>query len=662
MALPPGFLDELRARVPISEVVGRRVTWDMRKSNTARGDFWACCPFHEEKSPSFHADDRKGFYHCFGCGAKGDAVSFLREQGNLGFMEAVEELARMAGLQMPAQDPAAAERAKARKGLAEWMEAAAAYFRTQLAGGRAAEARAYLARRGLSRAALERFGLGYAPGDRRALTEHLRGMGAPERALVDAGLSIAPEDGGPAFDRFRDRVMFPIRDAQGVCIAFGGRAMGDGAKAKYLNSPQTPLFDKSRTLYNLGPAREAAGKAGALIAAEGYMDVIALSEAGFAHAVAPLGTAVTAPQLEMMWRMADEPVLALDGDKAGLDAALRVVDAALPLLKPGKSLRFALLPEGRDPDDLIRAEGAGAMRAVLEAAEPLVAMLWRRETEGRPVDSPERRAALDMRLRAALAKIADPDVRTHYRAALAERRAAFFRPAREARGGWSPGRPRGATGGFGGAGGKAAMGRGAWGAAFIAAPLAETKATALLRGAETRAREAAILLALSGRPALLERFGEQLAELSFESADLEPLRRGLAALAPMVGDMAAEEAAVAARAVVDPAHAEDLANRAGAAHLGFAGTECTVAEAEAGLADAIARCAAAAQLLAEVRDAEVSLGEDADASLDMRLRTASAMANRLREGAVKSADSDESHLSDAVRAAISEEIWVKRPR
>jgi len=658
MSLPPGFLDELRARVPISEIVGRRVTWDARKSSAARGDFWACCPFHEEKSPSFHVDDRKGFYHCFGCHASGDAIKFLTERENMGFMDAVEELARAAGMEMPARDPAVAERAEKRRGLAEWMEAAAAFYRTQLKGSRAADARAYIARRGVSAATQARFEIGYAPPDRRALTEHLSARGAPIQALLDAGLSAQSDHGAP-YDRFIDRIIFPIRDAQGACIAFGGRAMAAGAKAKYLNSPQTPLFDKSRTLFNIGPAREAAGRARSLIVAEGYMDVIALVEAGLAHAVAPLGTAITEQQLAMMWRLADEPVIALDGDKAGLDAAARVIDTALPLLGPGKSLRFALLPQGRDPDDLIRAEGAGAMRAVLEAAEPLVALLWRRETEGRAFDSPERRAALDARLRALLGQIGDGAVRDHYRAALAERRAALFRPEGAGRGGM--GRGAGFGAGFGG--------RGAWtpragkwtrAAPPPEGPLAGTKASALARAgaAGTRGREAAILLALMRHPSLIETCAEEIAATEFNQPDLDLLRRALISAA---ADGATEPAALAAR--MDAAAGRDAAAAlAAAAPIGFAGADAAMAE--TGLREALARRQAEQALAREVAEAEAALGagDDAGLEIDGRLKLAAAAAQRELPGATITEDGDEAHLSEALRLAIEREIWVKKPR
>ena len=414
MSLPPGFLDELRSRLSLGQVVGRRVSWDLRKSNQAKGDLWAPCPFHQEKTASFHVEDRKGFYYCFGCQAKGDAISFVREIDNLGFMEAVEVLAREAGMEVPARDPGAKARSDRAALLADVMEAAVRHHRMQLGTRAASEARAYLAKRGLDEAAQERFEIGFAPPDRQGILRHLRGKGVAEDLIVDAGLCARPDDGGEPYDRFRDRIVFPIRDARGRAIALGGRAMDPNARAKYLNSPETELFDKGRTLYNLGPAREAAGKDKPLVVAEGYMDVIALVQAGFEAAVAPLGTAVTEEQLRMLWRLHPEPVLALDGDRAGLRAAQRVVGLALPLLEPGRTLRFALLPEGRDPDDLIRAEGAEAMRAALDAAQPLVRMLWRRETEGVALDTPERRAGLDRALREAARAIRDPSVRLHY--------------------------------------------------------------------------------------------------------------------------------------------------------------------------------------------------------------------------------------------------------
>ncbi|MFV1493459.1 DNA primase [Phaeobacter sp. JH20_36] len=430
MSLPPGFLDELRTRVSLSQVVGRKVMWDQRKSNQGKGDMWAPCPFHHEKSASFHVDDRKGFYYCFGCHAKGDALKFVQETENVGFMEAVQILAQEAGMEMPARDPKAQQKQDHRAQLAEVMEQAVRFFRLQLNTRSGEAARSYLARRGLTGQALERWEIGFAPDGWQNLWDALRGKGVPEELIMGAGLAKPSNKGGKPYDTFRNRIMFPIRDARGRAIAFGGRAMDPRDNAKYLNSPETALFDKGRSLYNHGPARTASGKSGQLLVAEGYMDVIALAEGGFEAAVAPLGTAITENQLQMLWRIADEPIIALDGDTAGLRAAMRLIDLALPLLEAGKSLRFALMPEGKDPDDLIRAEGPEAVQRVLDQAMPMVRLLWQRETEGKVFDSPERKAALDKALRDKIRLIRDPSIRRHYGEDLQDLRWQLFRGGR----------------------------------------------------------------------------------------------------------------------------------------------------------------------------------------------------------------------------------------
>ncbi|MBE9639453.1 DNA primase [Salipiger mangrovisoli] len=514
MSLPPGFLDELRTRTSLSQVVGRKVMWDSRKSNQAKGDMWAPCPFHQEKSASFHVDDRKGFYYCFGCHAKGDAISFIRESENVDFMEAVEILAREAGMPMPARDPQAAQKADRRSQLAEVMEQALRFYRMQLRTAAAAEARGYLERRGLKQDVQDRFELGFAPNCWQGLWDHLRGQGVAEDLILGAGLAKPSDKGRAPYDVFRNRIMFPIRDGRGRAIAFGGRAMDPRDNAKYLNSPETELFDKGRNLYNHAPAREAAGKGQPLIVAEGYMDVIALSEAGFEASVAPLGTAVTEHQLALLWRIADEPVIALDGDKAGLRAAYRVIDTALPLLVPGKGLRFALMPEGQDPDDLLRAKGPQAVKAVLDQAMPMVQLLWRRETEGKVFDSPERKAALDATLRAALKRIQHPDLRRHYGDEIKDLRWQLFRARR---GGTSGGNGRGFSDGPGQyspfRSGKRTQ---KWGQAVPIAPSASAKSSLLVAAgdaAETRLREDVILAVLLRYPALMAEFESPLETL-----------------------------------------------------------------------------------------------------------------------------------------------------
>ena len=426
MSLPNGFLDELRSRICLSDVVGRKVQWDLRKSNQARGDMWAPCPFHQEKTASFHVDDNKGFYYCFGCQAKGDAIGFIKETENVNFIEAVEILASEVGLQMPEFDPKSKEKADRNKILLEIMEQSVNFFRLTLNSNQGKHALEYLKKRGLSSDAIERFEIGFAPADQTTLTQKLKDKGYDLDAIIETGMSVKSDESNRLYDRFRGRIMFPIRDSRGRCIAFGGRSLDPTARAKYLNSPETPLFDKGSNLYNLVSARSAVGRGEPLIVAEGYMDVIALDSGNFNGAIAPLGTAITEKQLQLMWRISPEPIIALDGDKAGLRAAYRLIDLSLPLLRTGKALRFSIMPEGKDPDDLIRNEGASAFKNLIDEAVPMVDLIWKRETEGKSFDSPERRAGLDKSLSDVIALIKDKNLKNHYRDALFQARRQFF--------------------------------------------------------------------------------------------------------------------------------------------------------------------------------------------------------------------------------------------
>ena len=420
----PEFLDELRARVRVSDVVGRSIKL------TRRGNaYWGLSPFKKEKTPSFSVDDNRQSYHCFSTGQHGDIIKFLMETKGLTFPEAVEQLAAEAGMEIPKESPRAAEEAEQRKGLIEACEAAAGFFQQMLRRAPGRQAAYYLKGRKVDERQVDAFRLGYAPGERTALKDYLINKGFAEATLVEAGLIIKPDDGGASYDRFRNRVMFPILGARGAVIAFGGRALDADARAKYLNSPETPLFHKGDVLYNFNAARAAAAETKKpLIVCEGYMDVIALVGAGFSTAVAPLGTALTESQLALLWRQSDEPVLCFDGDSAGLAAAYRSIDRALPALKPGKSLSFAFLPKGQDPDDLIRAEGPAGFERVLSETRSLAEVLWRRECEAGPLDTPERRAALRARLRDLVKGIADKDVREAYGVEIANRLRDLYRP------------------------------------------------------------------------------------------------------------------------------------------------------------------------------------------------------------------------------------------
>jgi len=424
MRFTPEFLDELRARVRVSDVVGRTVK--LQKRGNA---YWGLSPFKKEKTPSFSVDDNRRSYHCFSTGQHGDVIKFLMETKGLTFPEAVEQLAQEAGLEIPKASPHEAEGAAQKQGLIEACEQATVFFQSMLRRSQGRQGADYLKGRGVAEGLIEQFRLGYAPGDRTALKDYLINKGFHEATLVEAGLVIKPDDGGASYDRFRNRVMFPILGPKDAVIAFGGRALDPDARAKYLNSPETPLFHKGDVLYNFAAARAAAAETKKpLIVCEGYMDVIALWGAGARTAVAPLGTALSENQLALLWRQSDEPVLCFDGDSAGVSAAFRSIDRALPLLKPGKSLNFAFLPQGQDPDDMIRAGNAAGLEALLASPQSLADVLWRRETEARPLDTPERRAALRAHLRSMIAGIADKDVRLAYGVEFANRLRDVFAP------------------------------------------------------------------------------------------------------------------------------------------------------------------------------------------------------------------------------------------
>ncbi|WOH51801.1 DNA primase [Bradyrhizobium sp. sBnM-33] len=540
MRFTPQFLDELRARLPVSEVVGRRV-----KLKRAGREFKGLSPFQQEKTPSFTVNDQKQFYHDFSTGKHGNIFDFVMETEGVSFPEAVERLAAMAGLPLPAATPDAARHEQRRKTLHDVMELAAKFFADTLASRNGAKARGYLGDRGISPATQLQFRLGYAPGERFALKEHLGAQGISTEDMVEAGLLVGGDDIPVPYDRFRDRVMFPIADARGRVIAFGGRALEKDVPAKYLNSPETPLFHKGDNLYNLATARQATHDGSPLIVVEGYVDVIAMVTAGFAGAVAPLGTALTENQLALLWKMADEPILCFDGDRAGQKAAYRAADLALPNLTPGKSLRFALLPEGQDPDDLARTGGRVAIEEVIGAARGLADMIWSREIEGGTFATPERRAALEARINELSNGIRDEVVRRYYRQDLAERLQRAFAPE-GARGGYGRGNfrtgrpesprafaPRGAgpAGRFAPRGGRppgitSGIAPGPYQAAspqLATSPIMRGQRSAMSR------REALILQSLINHPWLLHDHLEEVAALELAHPEANKLRAGIIA-------------------------------------------------------------------------------------------------------------------------------------
>jgi DNA primase len=412
MQFPPSFLDELRLRLSPSAVIGKVV----KLTAKGRGEFMGLCPFHREKTPSFTVSDDKGFFHCFGCGVHGDIVGFVMQHDRLEFPDAVKQLAGEAGLALPAPETQVQKEQRERNDIIrEAMEFATFWFEQQLRQPVGMEAKAYLERRGLNAETIAEFRLGYAPDTRSALKEYLSARGISLTIMQEAGLIIQPENGGEPYDRFRGRAMFPITDAKGQVIAFGGRAMQPDQQPKYLNSPETPIFKKGRLLYNYARARVAAKETGRFIVVEGYMDVIAFHRAGIKSAVAPMGTALTPEQLQLLWPLVPEPTLCMDGDSAGIRAMKRAAELAMPLLKPGHSLGFALLPAGQDPDDVLNSGGAGALQKIIEAPIPLSEMLWKFETENATLTTPEQRAALETRVMQLVQGIEDKTVREHYR-------------------------------------------------------------------------------------------------------------------------------------------------------------------------------------------------------------------------------------------------------
>jgi DNA primase len=429
MALPPQFLDELRARTPLPAVIGRRV----RLARSGR-QWKGCCPFHGEKTPSFYVYD--DHYHCFGCGKHGDAITFVMDTHGASFPEAVEQLAAEAGMQVPKPSPEAAEAEKQRLDLAAVLDAAAASFQRRLFLPEGRAARDYLANRGLSDETVRRYGLGWSGAGRGTVAADLARQGVTADQLVASGLMRRDDETGRVFDLFFNRVMFPIRDRRGRTISFGGRIMGDG-QPKYVNGPETALFSKRRTLYGLDLAREAVRRAqgNTLVVVEGYMDVIALGQAGFDAAVAPLGTALTEEQLSELWRLTPAPVLCFDGDAAGARAAARAAELALPMLAPERTLRLIALPSGEDPDSLVRSRGALVFQAMLDGARPLAGCLYDLLHEGMSDTTPEQRAAFRTRLEEVAKRIPDKALAGEYRSVLLDR---FFASRRRDRGGPGP--------------------------------------------------------------------------------------------------------------------------------------------------------------------------------------------------------------------------------
>lgn len=401
------FCDELRAKISIVDVVGAKIKL-VRKGR----EYQACCPFHNEKTPSFTVNEAKGFYHCFGCGAHGDIIKFEMDANGLSFIDAVEKLAHKVGLQVPRLTPENKEQAEKRASAYDIMDMAAKYFAKILHLPEGREGLNYLYGRGFNDQIIERFRLGFAPGNN-GLKALLKSRGVEEKEMAELGLIAIPEDGRTSHDFFRNRVMIPIIDKRGKVIAFGGRVM-DKSQPKYLNSPETPIFNKRRILYNYNYARDLGYEAKRLIICEGYMDVIAMDKYGVGYAVAPLGTALTEEQIQEAWKVVPEPICCFDGDAAGIRAAVRSVDRVLPLLKPGYSLQYAFLPDKMDPDEFLKAKGKDEFIKTVTSNVPLKELLWRKTLEGKSTDTPEQKALIEKEIKAEIALIKDETVKAYY--------------------------------------------------------------------------------------------------------------------------------------------------------------------------------------------------------------------------------------------------------
>jgi DNA primase len=592
MSIGAEFLDQLRERTPLSSLIGRRVRLQ-RKGREHIG----LCPFHNEKSPSFTVNDDKGFFHCFGCGAHGDAIGYVMRAEQLSFPEAVEKLAGEAGMEMPRQTPADREQARRRKDLHALMEAATVWYEARLADPEGRSARDYLAGRGLAPETIRRFRLGYAPTRRDALQTALIADGFAMPMLIEAGLARRPDDGRPPFDYFRDRVMFPIADHAGRIVAFGGRVMGEG-EPKYLNSPETPLFHKGRGLYGLDRARAAGRAADPIIVCEGYMDVIALHEAGFPGAVAPLGTALTEDQLALLWRLSPEPVLCFDGDAAGQRAAGRAVERALPLIGPERGLAFLALPAGDDPDTLVRRGGAAAFRRALDGRIGLEQQVFLMATGGRRFDTPALRAGLEARLEEQAARVGDSRLKAHLRRYFRDQCWRLFNPDGGRR--FMGGRGRAGPGAPGAMDGQRAYG--------YAAP-DPGRATRLNVDELRRRQGQALLRVVLDHPWLIDDVGEALGLITLPEPSLDRVRQEILNLAASNSDLDGGAVRRHLRNLGLTAVVDGLERAEVVAHASFSRPDAPAERVRKGavaLLDGVAR----PQIEAQVAAAEKALADD----------------------------------------------------
>ena len=636
---PPAFLDELRERLTLSELIGKRI-----KLTRAGREFKGCCPFHHEKTPSFYVNDDKKFFHCFGCGAHGDVIGFTMRHDGQSFPEAIENLAAQAGMAVPKDTPMEREQFDRQKRLIQLLERATVFFEEQLREPAGREARAYFQKRGLSDEAQRRFRLGYAPQDAQALIRSLQAQGYNFQEMLQVGLIKKAEDRPDHYSFFRNRVMFPVADRRGQTVAFGGRVMGEG-EPKYLNSPDHALFHKGKLLYGLSRARAASQQGQSLIVVEGYMDVIAMAEAGYIGAVAPLGTALTEDQLALLWKMlppADSrdpardysPILCFDGDNAGLRAAARAVERALPLLTPSHTARVAYLPAGEDPDSLLRNAGRSAVQNILDQAKPMVDVIWDLALSERRLQTPEDRATAQRALRQKVSSIRDESLRTLYQDEIDKRLAALFnwtpkgQTTQPKQASWQKGKP--AKGGFGNR------------------PSAQPPLSIPRRqptGA-LRLRERVLLALMVNNPLLFNDFGEDMANIGFSTPDLEAFRQRLVNIfsddshesldaAALYRQLSSGDAATGEHRVL-----AEVLSEATYMHAGFARPNRPLAQARQGW-KSIWNKYLQEQLQADLQAANRLWHEDpSDANLTRLMALRAQMETLARESAEQESDSD----------------------
>jgi DNA primase len=629
MKFSDSFLDEIRARLPVSTVVSRRVPL----KRTGR-EWKGLSPFNKEKTPSFTVNDQKGFYHCFSSGKHGDIFGFVMETEGLSFPEAVERLAGDAGLQMPKPDPQFERVARERLGLYDALEAASVYFEEQIATREGREALDYADRRGLTPEVMKEFRIGFAPNAKDALKAQLIKRGFSETQLLDAGLIIKPDDGRATYDRFRHRLTIPIVNAKGRIIAFGARALDAATEPKYLNSPETKLFDKGSTVFNFARARGPAFDKGELIVVEGYMDVIALHQSGFHHTVATLGTAFTERQMDQLWLLAPEPIVCFDGDRAGEAAAARAIDRMLPVLREGHSFRFAFLPQGSDPDDLVRNEGAGALSRCLAEARPLIGILWQRECAGVNLDTPERRAALEERLDQLLNTIANARVRDHYKRDVKSRLFALWRDL----GKRSAAPTKASVPSSGRSGAK---------------PLPSTHGFAIT-----------IILALAHHPSLLDRFGEEVAHVDIRQRQLAELLSALTQAIFRNHGIDREELAGLMRGSSHARLFDTLERSSAFKRVAFLQPDTPMAEVEEQFAELLYRWTTLKSLDKEVQEQALDLADLSEADYEQFAQLQQQVANAgLRHAADDAGDRDSAkRFQETIARLKGENIGGQRGR